>query len=286
MSFPRLTFLYPSFLSIRGSAGRTIQKSRPRLHHRYRHGTAVEPTQLQSPPPLPPHPVADTDAEAKPTIVKSYADIEGDEPAPFFPPVREQDTAVRESEKGVKPSDRGIPEELPLEMGAKPSSPKTEDIMEKPTPPAATYDHHFDTYSLVKRLEQPGGFTVGQSITIMKGIRSLLAKNMEEAKDNLVSKSNVENETYLFKAACSGLRNEMQNTKKTQLDQLRSEQTRIQTEFDLLNQRFLADMMSLKDELNGMFNDRKMVTRAEQRAMENKVGVMAMGGLVVRWTDG
>lgn len=30
--------------------------------------------------------------------------------------------------------------------------------------------------------------------------------------------------------------------------------------------------MSLKDELNGLFNDRKMVTRAEQRAMENKVG--------------
>ena len=29
--------------------------------------------------------------------------------------------------------------------------------------------------------------------------------------------------------------------------------------------------MSLKDELNGLFNDRKMVTRAEQRAMENKV---------------
>lgn len=29
--------------------------------------------------------------------------------------------------------------------------------------------------------------------------------------------------------------------------------------------------MSLKDELNGLFNDRKMVTRAEQRAMDNKV---------------
>jgi len=170
----------------------------------------------------------------------------------------------------VKP-DRDTPAELPLEMEAKPSSTKAEDIVEKPTPPPATYDHHFDTYSLVKRLEQPGGFTVSQSVAIMKGIRSLLAKNMEEAKDNLVSKSNVENETYLFKAACSELRNEMQNTKKTQLDQLRSEQTRIQTEFDLLNQRFLAEMMSLKDELNGMFNDRKMVTRAEQRAMENKI---------------
>ena len=105
----------------------------------------------------------------------------------------------------------------------------------------------------------------------MKGIRSLLDKNMTAARENLVSKSDIENETYLFQAACSELRNEMQNAKKAQMDQLRSERTRIQTEFDLLNQAFLAEMMTLKDELNGMFNDRKMVTRAEQRAMENKV---------------
>lgn len=37
-------------------------------------------------------------------------------------------------------------------------------------------------------------------------------------------------------------------------------------------------MMSLKDELNGLFNDRKMVTRAEQRAMENKVFFSPGGG--------
>lgn len=105
----------------------------------------------------------------------------------------------------------------------------------------------------------------------MKGIRSLLYKNMDDARNSLVSKSDVENETYLFQAACSELRNEMQNTKKIQIDQLRSDRTRIQTDFDLLNQAFLAEIMTLKDELNMMFNDRKMVTRAEQRAMENKV---------------
>lgn len=45
-------------------------------------------------------------------------------------------------------------------------------------------------------------------------------------------------------------------------------------------------MMSLKDELNGLFNDRKMVTRAEQRAMENKVFFppQEVGGLL--WANG
>jgi len=59
----------------------------------------------------------------------------------------------------------------------------------------------------------------------------------------------------------------------------------IQQEFDLLNQRFLEDIMSLKDELNGLFNDRKMVTRAEQRAMENKVSgyhsFLVLGGKLI-----
>lgn len=132
------------------------------------------------------------------------------------------------------------------------------------------YVHHFDTYSSVQQLEA-GGYRRGQSVAIMKGIRALLDKNMTAARENLVSKSDIENETYLFQAACSELRNEMQNAKKAQMDQLRSERTRIHTEFDLLNQAFLAEMMTLKDELNGMFNDRKMVSRAEHRAMENKV---------------
>lgn len=78
-------------------------------------------------------------------------------------------------------------------------------------------------------------------------------------------------ESYLFHAACSELRNEIQHTRQTHIDHLRADGAAIQQEYDLLNQGFLENMMSLKDELNGLFNDRKMVTRAEQRAMENKV---------------
>ena len=63
------------------------------------------------------------------------------------------------------------------------------------TPPhleAPPYVHHFDTYTLVKDLSK-GGFTEDQSITMMKAVRSLLAVNLDMAKDGLVSKSDVEN---------------------------------------------------------------------------------------------
>jgi hypothetical protein len=54
------------------------------------------------------------------------------------------------------------------------------------------YVHHFDTWSLVNQL-QDGGFTKGQAIEAMKGVRGLLAQNLSVAQDSLVSKSDVEN---------------------------------------------------------------------------------------------
>lgn len=123
----------------------------------------------------------------------------------------------------------------------------------------------------MRQLETEGGFTRDQSVAMMQGLHKLMTKNLHAARRELLSRSDFENDAYLFQAACTELKNELQMKKKAQIDQLRSERTRLETEFDLLNQAFMSDIMSLKDELNGMFNDRKMVTRSEQRAMENKV---------------
>jgi hypothetical protein len=62
------------------------------------------------------------------------------------------------------------------------------------TPP---YVHHFDTYTLVQQV-MAGDFTAAQSITAMKAVRALLAHNLEVAKAGLVSKSDVENVSYVF----------------------------------------------------------------------------------------
>lgn len=54
------------------------------------------------------------------------------------------------------------------------------------------YVHRFDSYSLVKQL-QDGGYTQSQAIEAMKGIRALLAQHLDVAQESLVSKSDVEN---------------------------------------------------------------------------------------------
>jgi hypothetical protein len=54
------------------------------------------------------------------------------------------------------------------------------------------YVHHFDSYSLVKQLQE-GGYSNDQAITMMKAVRTILAHNLDMAQERLVSKSNVEN---------------------------------------------------------------------------------------------
>ena len=132
------------------------------------------------------------------------------------------------------------------------------------------YVHHFDTYGLVKRLEE-GGWTDLQAVTVMKATRLILADNMDLAKEALVSKSNVENETYLFRAACSELRTEVTARRKAEQEKMRTERTQLQHEVDILSQRMGQESGSLKDDLKGMFDDRKMTVRNEQRSMESKI---------------
>lgn len=138
------------------------------------------------------------------------------------------------------------------------------------TPP---YVHHFDTYTLVKRVEE-GGFTEKQAITAMKAVRGLLADNLDVAKEGLVSKSDVENETYLFRAACSELSTEVSNARKVRDETMRRERTLLQHENDILNQKLTQELQVLRDELKGMFDDRKMNVRTEQRAMDSGVSVV------------
>lgn len=136
----------------------------------------------------------------------------------------------------------------------------------------APYVHHFDSYTLTQRIAE-GGFTAAQSVETMKIVRALLTANLDMAKDGLVSKSDVENETYLFQAACSELRTEIQNARKASAEGMRLRRTMLQNEADILNQKMTQDLATLKDELKEMFNDRKMEVRMEHSNMESQVCV-------------
>jgi hypothetical protein len=164
------------------------------------------------------------------------------------------------------------PDAKPLDTVLHMPSPKEEEERKPPHLKTPPYVHHFDTYSLVKDLTK-SGFTEDQSVTVMKAVRGILTDNMDLARDGLVSKSNVENETYLFRAACSELRTEVGNTRNAEVQRMRSERNQLQHEVDILSQRMGQETSHLKDELKGLFDDRKMAVRNEQRYMESLVRV-------------
>jgi Protein of unknown function (DUF1640) len=133
------------------------------------------------------------------------------------------------------------------------------------------YEHHFDTYSLVQDLAKGGGFTEDQAVTIMKAVRLMLAVNLDIAKEGLVSKSDVENETYLFRAACSELRTSLQSSRHSEIQRQRTQRAQLHHEYDILNQKVSQDMLNLREELKAMFNDRKMAVQEEKQRLDSKI---------------
>jgi hypothetical protein len=67
------------------------------------------------------------------------------------------------------------------------------------------------------------------------------------------------------------LKTEVENSRKASEEAMRRERTLLQHEVDILNQKLTQEVLTLKDELKGMFDDRKMAVRQEQRAMESAV---------------
>ncbi|KAL7941600.1 hypothetical protein V8C42DRAFT_334200 [Trichoderma barbatum] len=132
------------------------------------------------------------------------------------------------------------------------------------------YVHHFDSYSLVKQLQE-GGYSSDQAITMMKAVRTILAHNLDMAQERLVSKSDVENESYLFSAACSELSAEIKNNRRGEDEQIRQQRTHLQHEVDILTQTLNQELLTLNDNVRGLFNDRKMTVREEQRAVESAI---------------
>lgn len=132
------------------------------------------------------------------------------------------------------------------------------------------YVHHFDSYSLVQQLED-ASWTEDQAITIMKSMRLMLSENITLAREALVSKSQVENETYLFRAACAELKTEVTSRRKAEQEKMRTERTQLQHEIEILGQKLGQESAAMKDEIRGMFDDRKMAVRNEQRNTESKV---------------
>ncbi|KAK6361979.1 hypothetical protein TWF730_005685 [Orbilia blumenaviensis] len=181
--------------------------------------------------------------------------------------VKEPETKSMPTKKDTGGQGSGPSDSSGKQPAAIPLGPPTEPLI---SPTLAKLYHNFDTYAMVKQLEA-GGLTYGQSVLAMKAIRGLLSVNLDKAKESMVTKSMSENENYLFRAACSELKTETEFSRREALEKTRIDRAQIQHDYEQLEQKLNEDLMNLKDEVSGLFNDRKIVTRQEQRAMEIKI---------------
>lgn len=199
----------------------------------------------------------DESSENAPSSSTSSSKDVGEEMAQM-PPYTHQ-SAFEEVYHMPSPSTYLTPSGEPTSSGEKP-----------PHLSPAPYVHHFDTYSLVKDL-QNGGYSNEQSVTIMKAVRSILQNNLDYAKQSLTSKSDEENESYLFKAACSELQQSLQTARNSEVQRQRASRGQLEHEIDILSQRLTQELSGMKDDIKGMFNDHKMTTREQQRTIDTSV---------------
>ncbi|PNH35208.1 hypothetical protein BJF96_g1660 [Verticillium dahliae] len=262
----------------------------PRAPVARRHGKAVEPLPAPAeddemrPPLAPPSPEAlAKDSELAAAAAAAAATTPTTEPAAEAqpPPPTAQgpaDTSAESDAQGKDAAASDSREEArqdakksgPLEAMLQMPEPGTDEggARQHPHLSPPPYVHHFDSYSLVRQL-QAGGYTEVQATSVMKAVRRILAQNLDVAQDSLVSKSDVENETYLFRAACSELSTEVKNNQRIADEEMRQQRTLLQHEVDILTQSLSQEVLTLNDNVRGMFNDRKIAVSEEQKGVDS-----------------
>ena len=302
MATPRLPFLYPNlFRSVKScepSTWRSIRSPptqrrcrKARLHTSLRRAQEVVPQRYGPaageprlpPPSRPAEPLFSNQQEPKKGATKSEPEgkeikpqpSEGveSEPKPTQPETRQaKSPEEKEKAKLVHQEETQFEPQKALDMVLQiPSPSEVKGKAEKhPHLEASPYEHHFDTYSLVQDLIKHG-YTEDQAVTLMKAIRLMLAVNLDLAKEGLVSKSDTENETYLFRAACSELRTTLATSRQTEMQRQRTQRAHLTHEADILNQKTTQDLLTLKEEMKAMFHNRKMAVQEDKRKLDSSI---------------
>ncbi|KAJ1598134.1 hypothetical protein NDA14_005754 [Ustilago hordei] len=106
---------------------------------------------------------------------------------------------------------------------------------------------------------------------IMEGVRHLITTRGRQLAHACLNKSDVENQTYLFKAALSEIRTEVQVRGRNDAAGLRSITTLLQREVDALEQKMKEDVERLKHDIQVDMNNRKAESKEEQNNLEQEI---------------
>ncbi|KAK9466436.1 hypothetical protein V1512DRAFT_271421 [Lipomyces arxii] len=138
------------------------------------------------------------------------------------------------------------------------------------TVPGTKPDHYFDTYSMFSQLHR-AGFTDDQAIVVMKCVRGLLTEELLRAKETYLSTADMENEAYLFEAACSELRTEIQNSRKSQTLLAQTETAALQREYASAHEYTNEEISNMTNEVGMELNERKNSTKVDSRRTELQI---------------
>ncbi|KAF9145953.1 Succinate--CoA ligase [GDP-forming] subunit beta, mitochondrial [Mortierella sp. GBA39] len=135
-------------------------------------------------------------------------------------------------------------------------------------------NHNFNTNKIVTKLEN-NGFLRGQAEVVMRSIKALLGGHTNQIRKNILTTGDLENESYLFKAALTELRTELQILRKNDAAALAIRTEIISREIDSLNQKLREDIANLKNDIAIDMNSRKSDVREEQKALEIRIQSMS-----------
>ncbi|PWN53692.1 hypothetical protein IE53DRAFT_404513, partial [Violaceomyces palustris] len=106
---------------------------------------------------------------------------------------------------------------------------------------------------------------------LMEAVRWLITRRGRQTAMMCLNKGDVENQAYLFSAALSELRTEVQVRARNDAAALRSITTLLQREIDALEQKMKEDIERLKHDIQVDMNNRKAESKEEQNNLEQEI---------------
>ncbi|KAJ1719805.1 hypothetical protein LPJ53_005486, partial [Coemansia erecta] len=132
----------------------------------------------------------------------------------------------------------------------------------------------FNTHDLVDRLSS-SGYTREQATVIMTLVKHKVHHSMERVGDSMLTKSDLENDAYLFRAALQELRTETQMIRKNDQSLLESQAAAISRDIDSLAQKINDEVANLRSDIEIELNNHKHDTNHEMKSLDMELHELA-----------
>ncbi|KAJ1856696.1 hypothetical protein GGH12_002883 [Coemansia sp. RSA 1822] len=138
----------------------------------------------------------------------------------------------------------------------------------------------FNTHSLVRQLTDVG-FSNEQATLLMTLVKYKVYESMEQLKASMLTKSDLENDAYLFRAALQELRTETQMIRKNDQAILESRAAAINRDIESLAQRLTDEVANLRSDIEIEINNHKHDSIHEMKSLDMELHRLASNYQIV-----